>query len=232
MIAAKGAAMRSRLVCLVGLLAAAATACGSGSSSGRAASPGSDVLGVIQAAADTTAAAQSMRVHGTLAENLEGVTASAGSPPANGGISATFSGDMQTKPLEADLTMSGVSTNGQSISGDIRELITPDGFFMRMPQLAAQTGKPWIEMKFSDMKAMSGLDLKQVISQAQQMQPAQYIEQLAAGGHVRQVGRDTVNGVATTHYSGTVSLADMLSHYSPDVRAQFAPVLHSAGFTG
>src|SRR3954468_1063719 len=98
--------------------------------------------------------------------------------------------------------------------------------------IAAQTGKPWIEMKFSDMKAMSGLDLKQVISQAQQMQPAQYIKPLAAAGDGREAGHDTLNGLATTHYSGTVSLADMLAHYSPDVRAQFAPVLHSAGFTG
>src|SRR4051794_15981149 len=115
--------MRSRLSCLVGLAAAAATACGSGSSPGRGAHTDSDVLSVIQAAADTTAAAHSMRVHGTIAENLEGVTASAGSPPANVDVSATFSGDMQTKPLEADLTMSGVSTNGQSISGDITELV-------------------------------------------------------------------------------------------------------------
>jgi hypothetical protein len=69
-------------------------------------------------------------------------------------------------------------------------------------------------------------------AQAQQMQPSQYIAQLASSGDVDVVGTETVNGVSTTHYAGSVSLKDQLSHYSPALRAQMQPLLDKAGFTG
>ena len=214
------------------VVAAMATACGSGTSGSTASHGNKDVLAVIRAAASTNAAATSMRLRGHLAEKLDGVEAVAGQPAVTVDVSSDFLGDMQTTPTEARLTLSNMNVNGQSIGSGITELITPSAFYMNMPQLTGQTGKPWLEMKFSDMKAASGLDLKQLMSQAQQMQPAQYVQQLAAAGEVRVVGVETINGVRTTHYSGTVPIAEVLSHFRGAVRAQMAPVMRSAGFTG
>jgi hypothetical protein len=210
------------------LVAVLATACGNGSSGSSTSGHGAnEVLSVIQAAAKSTAQQQSMRVRGTMTMDLGAISGGA----AAGSTTVTFSSVMQTKPLLARMTMSGMEVAGQSL-GDVSALITPDAFFMKIPMLSAQLGKPWMEMKFSDMKAASGFDFKQVISQSQQMQPAQYIEQLAASGDVKAVGTESINGTETTHYAGTVSVEDQLSHFSGAVRSQMQGVIDKTGWTG
>ena len=206
-------------------LALLAVGCGSGSPS-AAPKSNSDVLQVIQAAASTTAKQKSMHVRGTMTMDLGAVSGTATGP-----LSADFDMVMQTKPLLGRMTMKGLSVAGHS-AGTVQALITSDAFYMDMPMLTAQTGKPWAEIKFSDMKAQSGFDFSQVMSQAQQMNPSQYIAQLAASGDVHVVGSETVDGEQTTHYAGTVSMADALSHYSAAVQAQMKSALAKSGYTG
>ena len=146
-------------------------------------------------------------------------------------MSAGYTAVMQTKPLLARMSMTGLTVAGQSV-GDVHALLTPDAYYVNMPLLASRLGKPWLEMKFSDMKAASGLDLRQLMAQSEQMQPAQYIEQLAASGDVKSVGTETVNGIPTTHYSGTVSIAEQLSHFSGAVRSQMQGFIAKTGWTG
>lgn len=208
------------------LVAVLATACGNGSGGSSAGHDNSDVLSVIQAAASTTAEQQTQRFRGSLTMDLGAISGSSA-----GTVTADIAGTMQTKPLAGRMTMSGMQVAGQDV-GTITALITPDAMYMKMPMLADRLGKPWFEMKFSDMKAASGFDISQLTSQAQQMQPAQYIEQLAASGDVHAVGTETVNGVKTTHYAGSVSLQESLSHYSASLRRQLEPVMKQAGFTG
>lgn len=212
---------------MVVLVAAAfAAACGNGSSGTPSAHGNKDVLSVIQAAATKTAKQNSMAVKGTMHMDL------AGDASAAGAVDAVFSGEVQSKPVLARIGFSQMQVGATSLGDSISELITPEAFFMKVPMLAQQTGKPWLEMKFSDLKSASGLDLKQLFSQAQQMQPSQYISQLAASGDVHAVGTETVNGVSTTHYAGTVSLADALSRYSPALRSQLGSQMKATGITG
>lgn len=213
------------LVASVGVVLAA-SACGSGSSGAARSASHGDVLRVIQAAATTTANERSMQVRGSMHMDLTGASASAGA------VDAAFSGALQTTPVRARLDFSQMQVGAMSLGSGITELITPDAFFMKVPMFAQQTGKPWLEMKFSDLKARSGLDLKQLFSQAQQMQPSQYIAQLTSSGDVHVVGTETVNGVHTTHYSGTVSLGDALSHMTSSLRAQLGAQLQATGITG
>lgn len=219
--------MGRRVGVFAGSVALALVAAGCGNGSPSAAPKGnSDVLQVIQAAASTTAQQKSMQVRGTMTMDLGAITGASSQT-----VSVDLAGTMQTKPLAGRLTMSGMSIAGHSV-GDIKALFTPDAIYMNMPILEAQVGKPWIEIKFSELKAASGFDFKQFASQAQQMQPAQYIQQLTASGDVHVVGHETVNGVDTTHYAGTVSIKDEMSHYSAALRAQLQPLLDKAGFTG
>jgi hypothetical protein len=217
--------MRRRAGALA-VIAVLATACGSGSSGSSAAQGDKDVLSVIQAAASTTAEQRTQRFRGTMTMDLGAVTGS-----STGTVSADLAGTMQNKPLAGRMTISGMQVAGQDI-GDVTALITPDAMYMKMPMLADRVGKPWIEFKFSDLKAASGFDFSQFTSQAQQMQPSQYIAQLAASGDVHAVGTETVNGVSTTHYAGSVSVEESLSHYSASMRRQLEPVMKQAGFTG
>lgn len=221
-----------RLVGGIAVVAAAATACGSGSTGSSGVPDRGDALRVIRTAAASTAAQKSMQVRGTISEHLVDTVVRPGADPVSVDISMSMAGAIRTEPLQARLTISDINTGGQSVPGDITELVTPRAFYMNMPALAARTGKPWIKMTYADLKSASGIDLKQLMSQAQQMQPSQYIEQLAAAGHVREVGKEPVNGTATTHYAGTVSISDALAQYPAATRAQLAPVMRSAGFTG
>jgi hypothetical protein len=208
------------------LVAVAATACGNGSGGSAAGHGHDDVLSVIKAAASTTAEQQTQRFRGTLTMDLGAMTGQ-----ATGTVKADLAGTMQTKPLAGRMTMTGMQVAGQDV-GTLTALITPQAMYVKMPMLADQLGKPWFEIKFSDIKAASGLDLGQLTSQAQQMQPAQYIEQLAASGDVRAVGTETVNGIRTTHYSGSVSIEESLSHYSEAMRRQLETTMKQSGFTG
>jgi hypothetical protein len=208
------------------LVAVAATACGNGSGGSAAGHGHDDVLSVIKAAASTTAEQQTQRFRGTLTMDLGAMTGQ-----ATGTVKADLAGTMQTKPLAGRMTMTGMQVAGQDV-GTLTALITPQAMYVKMPMLADQLGKPWFELKFSDIKAASGLDFGQLTSQAQQMQPAQYIEQLAASGDVRAVGTETVNGIRTTHYSGSVSIEESLSHYSEAMRRQLETTMKQSGFTG
>lgn len=221
--------MRTRTgaaVVLIAALTAAGCGSGSGGSAGSVARSHNDVLSVIQAAASTTAEQRTQRFRGTMTMDLGAISGA-----STGTVSMDLAGTMQTKPLAGRMTMSGLQVAGQNV-GDITALITPDAMYMKMPMLAARLGKPWVEFTFSDLKAASGFDFSQFTSQAQQMQPSQYIAQLAASGDVHAVGTETVNGISTTHYAGSVSIQQSLSHYSAAMRRQLEPAMKQAGFTG
>jgi hypothetical protein len=214
------------------LLGLVAVGCGSSGSAGPDRSPAVDALRVVRAAATATAHAQSVRMSGSMTEQLTGVTVRSGAAPVDVDVSSDFAGVVRTEPMAARLTLTNLVSNGSSIGGPMRELLTPRAIYMRIPQLAAQTGKPWAVMRLADIKQASGIDLEAMLSQAEQMQPAQYLAQLAAAGDVRVVGHEAVRGVPTTHYAGHVPIETALARYDSDVRAQLAPVMRSAGFTG
>jgi hypothetical protein len=201
------------------LLGSALAACG-GSSSPPAAN-GHATLSVIDAAATATAAQSTMKVTGTIA-----LTTSGGA--GAGSLHATLSGVERQKPLAADFTVRGMSVGGQDV-GTVRELITPTGFYLNMPLLTRQTGKPWAGISFAEINSASGVNFKQLLSQAQQLQPSQYVDQLAAAGDVKAVGRESVGGVETTHYAGDVKTADAVKRYSSSLRAQMTQLLQQAG---
>lgn len=215
---------RTRYPVAVVAFALTLAGCGGGSPSPAPQSHG-DVLRVIKAAESTTAEQKSMQVRGTLTMDLGAITGT-----STGAVTENLSGVMQTKPLLGRLTIAGLAVAGHSL-GNVTALMTPQAIYMSMPLLTRATGKQWAEIKFSEMKTRSGFDFSQLMSQAQQMQPSQYIAQLEASGDVRDVGTETVDGISTTHYAGTVSTAESLSNYSPALRQQLSQVMKRSGFT-
>ena len=74
--------------------------------------------------------------------------------------------------------------------------MTSKAMYMSMPQLTAMTHKPWTELSFATLsKASGGVNLSQLIDQAQQTAPAQYIAILTKSGDVHLVGTATIDGV-------------------------------------
>ncbi|WP_405556031.1 hypothetical protein OHV08_19600 [Streptomyces canus] len=84
-----------------------------------------------------------------------------------------------------------------------------DAYYARMGDTfaAKMGGKHWLRYAYDDLKTLGGgADLA---DQMRSTTPNQSVRLLLDSGDVREVGRETVDGQAATHYSGTVRVEDV-----------------------
>ncbi|MEU0942766.1 LppX_LprAFG lipoprotein [Streptomyces canus] len=84
-----------------------------------------------------------------------------------------------------------------------------DAYYARMGDtFAAKTGgKHWLRYAYDDLKNLGGgADLA---DQMRSTTPNQSVRLLLDSADVRELGRETVDGQATTHYAGTVDVEDV-----------------------
>ncbi|MGW6270401.1 hypothetical protein [Streptomyces sp. NPDC055060] len=132
----------------------------------------------------------SMDMTGTMAWS-DGIT---------GNVTATLTGGTQAEQMKQI---------GQS-KIDYRYL--KDGFYANMgDKFAAEAGggKHWLEYDYDTLAEMSGAAGDAFKDQMQNTTPNQSVKMLLASGDVKRVGEETVRGTETTHYSGTVDVADL-----------------------
>jgi hypothetical protein len=130
-------------------------------------------------------------------------------------VSITADGAFDQKQGEMTVDMSSVLQSAELPSGSASEIkflyLEEDGnpvMYMNFPPLASKLpgGKSWIRLDLEQTGKSLGVDFNQLMSQSSQ-NPAQTLDMLRANGQVDKVGPDTVNGVATTEYKGTIDLA-------------------------
>jgi hypothetical protein len=136
---------------------------------------------------------------------------------APGGKSFTFSANGVFDKDQGDMTMdlSSVLEAAGAPAGlggqmEIR-FLTENGdpvVYVNFPALAAMLpgGEAWIKINLEQAGKSLGVDLNQLMSQANQ-NPAQMLDMLRASGSVEKVGEETVNGESTTHYTASIDLA-------------------------
>lgn len=99
--------------------------------------------------------------------------------------------------------------------GTMQEVITRHAIYMRMPDAmagaltAATGGKPWLELRFSALKT-AGIDMSKLMNSNPTADPASLLRVLSGSTGVTQSGTETIDGVPTTKYSATSSVADLL----------------------
>jgi hypothetical protein len=136
------------------------------------------------------------------------------------GVEASFSADGVFDGDEGELTMDMGDLLGQAglAGGPIKVISTKeDGevvLYMQMPALAGLVpgGKPWLKLNVKDSMQSQGLggsanDLFGASSQ----NPAEALELLKKVADVTEVGNETIDGVATTHYSAAVDVEEALA---------------------
>ncbi|MFC5184434.1 DUF6612 family protein [Actinomadura harenae] len=105
------------------------------------------------------------------------------------------------------MNMGGTSVGGQ---GGMELIMVGHAVYMKSALFAQLThGKPWLKISSSELGAASGQNFDQLIEQQKQADPAEQTRMFTASKDVREVGKETVNGVETTHYRGTVSLQEI-----------------------
>jgi hypothetical protein len=135
----------------------------------------------------------------------------------------------QLKPTMAmKFDVPSMNVGGQKSQG-FSEILVDDELYMKMPALAAKSGKPWVGLSFDKLKESSGLDPKAMENQGSQGDPSLNAKMLTASKDVRSVGTETVGGVSTTHYRGTFDLQDALAKLDSEQRAQAQKSMGQAG---
>lgn len=137
----------------------------------------------------------------------------------DGNVKAAGAMQYQLKPeLAYSMKYSEMSVGGQSMGG-MEQLLVGRTMYMKMPMLAELPGasaKPWIKISLEEAGRAAGLNIEQMLQQSQQMDPVANMKKLTASKDVREVGKENVNGVETTHYSGTYKLADAIAELPAD----------------
>ncbi|MEU5631928.1 hypothetical protein ACH47C_07620 [Streptomyces rishiriensis] len=137
-----------------------------------------------------------------------------------------------------------ITYTGGTIADTMRQLGTtsmqarylPDAYYARMGDaFARQTGgRHWIKYAYDDLKSLAGGSGAYLKDQMTHTTPNQSVKLLLASGDVRQVGTEKVRGQNTTHYAGTVEVADLARQNSNLSRGQLDDLkktLEQAGVT-
>lgn len=142
---------------------------------------------VVANAADKTASAGGARM--TMAVQVRGRT-------------LTGSGLLDMRGRRFQMTM---QLPGQ---GSLEMRLIDQVMYMRLPGRLRQSlpgGKTWAKIDLQKALKSKGIDL-QSLQSATGGNPSDQLEQLRGAGRVQRVGKETVRGASTTHYTATVDL--------------------------
>ncbi|GAA2135479.1 LolA-like protein [Actinomadura napierensis] len=152
--------------------------------------------------------------------------------------SMNMAGTMQyrTKPdLAFSMNFTNMTVGGQSMAG-MQEVLVGRTIYMKIPQLTQLGGgasaKPWVKMSLDEVGAKSGMNVDELLQQSEQMDPVKNTKMLTASKDAREVGKETVNGVQTTHYTGTYRMSDAVAKLPADQRQAFEKNLAKSGMNG
>lgn len=142
-----------------------------------------------------------------------------------------MTGQLRTHPsLAMALSIDQLQSKGQSVAGGMQEILIGDAIYMKMPALSQMTGgKPWIKISLKQVGQKAGISIDQLLQQAQQQNPVEQTKMFTASKDVKKVGTETIDGVQTTHYSGTLTPSEAAAKLSPKLRAQYNKLYQQVG---
>ncbi len=147
----------------------------------------------------------------------------------SGAQNATTTGTIQfqRKPtLQASETL---NTTAAGRSTQIKVILTGTAIYLHEAALAGQLGKPWLKL---DLSALKGTALASIAQLAHNLQGNDFANQtqlLAAAKNVHVAGTQTIDGVATAEYAGSVRAAEALKTLPASFRKAMAPELQVLG---
>lgn len=153
-----------------------------------------------------------------------------------------MSGTMQyrVKPdLAFSMNFSNMSMGGKSLGG-MQQILVDKTMYMKMPMLQqlSQMGgskaqlKPWLKISLAELGQKAGLNFDQLMEQSRQMDPVQNTKMLTSSKDVKEVGKETVDGVQTTHYRGTYNMSDAIAKLSPEQQKAYQKLMAKNGGIG
>ena len=139
------------------------------------------------------------------------------------------SGTMQIrmKPSLLGEVRLNVSLAGHALP--LEEIMTPGALYLKLGMLSGITGKPWIKISDAGLKHGSGATIGQLLQGIENANPLAQTTMLTASKDLRKVGTQVINGVQTTHYTGSYPIAAAAARVPAALRPLTGPILKSIG---
>jgi hypothetical protein len=139
-------------------------------------------------------------------------------------ISVSGSGAMSWKPVAMDMTMT-MPQIAEQLGGDgsMRMMMSGTTMYMNMGDAAAAKsgGKHWTKMDLSAAGA-SGQALAGQMNSNAGNDPSTQLKLFTSSTDINRVGQETVDGVQTTHYSGTIDTAKLAAAQDQSLKSLLA----------
>jgi LppX_LprAFG lipoprotein len=193
------------------LIALAACSSGGGGSASAPLTPRQALLAAASHAQKVTSASETLTVRDSGARN------------------ATTTGTVQ---FQRKPTLQASETLNTAVAGkntQIKVILTGTAIYLHEAALAGQLGKPWLKL---DLSALNGTALASISQLAHSLQGNNFANQtqlLAVAKNVHAVGTQTIDGVATTEYAGSVRAGAALKALPASFRKAMAPELQVLG---
>ena len=144
---------------------------------------------------------------------------------AQGAMSVPLSGSGVVDPAAKKARLSISTTIPGMGAMQVEEVLDGPTLYMRMDALTRLLpgGKPWLKLDLAKLGEAGGADL-QALMQSGGGDPTRYLEYLEAVGESREVGKERVNGVATTHWRATVDLEKASKQLAEQAGVKEVPV--------
>ena len=213
----------ARLRAAVGLSAMALILVAACSSGGKSAGGGTASTPLPPRQALLAAAAQTQRIT-SATERLTVQT--------SGTSDSTVTGTIQAR-LKPTLVVSGnLNAAAAGVSTQIKMIITGTTMYFSEAALTSQVGKPWVKIELSTLDALAGTTgsgLTQLFHSLESNNFTSQAQLSAVAKNARAAGRQTVDGVSTTEYTGSFTAAEGLKALPASLRKVLAPELQAMG---
>jgi hypothetical protein len=196
--------------------AVAAAGCGP-SSSGAAGTSGS--AGTSGAATTSQTPQQVIAAAATRSSKVTSAAATLTENVGNGQEDISGSIQEQLKPTLRLSMKLNLSAGGSSEA--IGGVVNDKAIWVKIAQVQQETGKQWVKIPFSALDK-SGSSAAGVFKSLQSLNPAQQTAWLAGATNVHKSGTQTVDGVPTTEYSGSVVPSVAAARMTPALRKDLA----------
>ena len=148
-----------------------------------------------------------------------------------GAQTAATAGVIQFRRTPSPLIGETLKVTADGKSTQLKAVLTDAAFYLSEPALTSQLGKPWIKIDLSGQQNGALGSIGQLVHSLQGNNFLNMTQLFAATKNARVVGRQTIDGVATTEYAGTFHANAALKALSPAYRKVLAPEYKALGNT-
>jgi hypothetical protein len=141
------------------------------------------------------------------------------------GTAESTTGTIQMQRVPSLLFGENLSISADGHTLPVTEIVSANAIYLKEATLSREMGKPWLEIPFSGLEGGLGSTLARLFQSAQNGNPLEQAQMLAASKNVRAVGMQVVDGVRTTHYTGSFTPSAAISALSPSLRTAVRPIL-------